>query len=77
MAGLLTYSQLGAFPSLHDPETVARVPKKVGAYSSGNCPGFTPGSLFSFFRVKKLSTIQCTSINQKIGLAKLFVFRVL
>jgi hypothetical protein len=24
------------------------MPESVGAHSSGNCPGFTPGSLLSF-----------------------------
>jgi len=51
MAGLLTYSLFAGLPVNC---TVASQGQKVwyGAYSSGNCPGFTPGSL----SLKKLIT---------------------
>lgn len=45
MAGLLTYSLFTAFPFLAR-ETVAMNGKQTTRdYSSGYCPGFTPGSL--------------------------------
>jgi len=66
MAGLLTYSLFAAFPSLAR-ETVATNGKQSSrAYSSGHCPGFSPGSLF----IPKPRWISGTNTGIKINFKK-------
>ena len=46
MAGLLTYSLLGAFPCRLEVDTVAGLLKSIGDHSSGNCSGITNLKLY-------------------------------